>query len=171
MNKYIITLAPGRAPTQALVDEVIGGMIPGNVQSLYTHFYQPDGVVDCPTPLTISWWRAIEAVDSLLVLIDWRAQTAAQAARKAYLAQSIAAFLDTSANVLSDNLHRLGYTEADHAQVVEVSRFLACINAHNIPITHVYSGRVGEHFGSLAGMSLTPEAHNWLVKSIRFPLL
>lgn len=166
MNKYIITLSPGQVPSAELTQRMINQMIPGEVFSLYAHFYQPDGMEYCRQPLAVSWWRDPGALPSLLLLIDWQAHSAALANRLIYLSQELASGHDTPDHVLRGNLHRLGYTEQNHQSVLAVQELLATISAHDIPITHAFTVRSNRTFGSVVGLELNANAQSWIARSL-----
>ena len=166
MNKFIICLTPGSTPTHTLAQEIIRTALGSKIDVFYSHFYQPDGMADDPTPLSISWWRSPEANPSILMLINWRAPTSMSATMRMSLAQRIADDPDCAAMVYLNLQGRSDYTEAAHQEVVQVARFLSTLRVHDALITHVYSTSMCGQYGTMIGLDLTPDIHRWIVDSL-----
>lgn len=165
MNKFILTYTAGITPSTDSATRLVHESLPGTVSALYVYFQQPDGFEDLAIPFTVAWWRSPEAVESLLVLIDWNVADRDLAMQMAYLAQSIVHGSDAR-TLLARYLGKFGYTEQHHAHVLDAARILEVLTLHGAAITHLYNTECGTSYGTMVGIDLSPTCQDWLVQSI-----
>jgi hypothetical protein len=167
MNQYVFTLTSDPLPTRERTADMMNQMLPGTIEALYTHFYQPRGMVDCPTPLTISWWRSPNATQTMVALVDWDVTTRNQATESMYLAQQMASDPSTCEYLWTRYRTQPHYTRPHHEHLVRVGRFLAALAQRQLRISHTYTTALGARAGTMIGLPFTASARRWIEQSIQ----
>lgn len=165
MNTYLLTVPPPRSGSVEPIGPIIDAMLPDQLSPMYSHFNLPEGMIDCPTPMTVSWWRDAPIRDPALILIPWGAESRQLACRLQYLTQLSTGVQTPQSRIELMQANKDPTIEPYNRYIESVSRLIGELHHNGGRLVSAFSARGPRGYGSLMGFTYGERFENWMRES------
>lgn len=141
-------------------------MLPKRSSVMYTHFLLNNGLIDCPSPMAVSWWADAPIREPAAVLIPWGAKTREDANRLIYLVQCMARPPAGEHRLMVARTMQEPALEEMRPYLESVSRFIGEMQRRGGEIDYSFSARDPHGYGTLLGLSYDTRFNEWVRESI-----
>ncbi|MDH2154134.1 hypothetical protein [Stenotrophomonas sp. GD03657] len=166
MNAYLFTLrSPSRESVRSPAS-VIDTMLPTRSSVMYTHFLLDNGLIDCPSPMAISWWADAPIREPAAMLVPWGVKSREEANRLTYLTQLLAGPCSGEQRLLMTRALQEPAIDEKRPYIESVGRFIGEMQRRGGEVSYTYSARDPHGFGALIGLTFDSRFESWIRESI-----